>query len=528
MAGVASLLLIGCASLANLLIARAVARSGEVVLRAALGAGRGRLIRQSLTELLPLLLLGGLAGVLLARTLLGLSLPLLPVTMPRVEGIALRLPILLFAAGALALTGIITGVWPAFQVARWDVASALRESIRGTSSTLRGSGVRDLLVIAQIAVALLLTVSAALLAKSFTNVARTDAGFRADGVATLHLAIPRVKYPKDAQIADVCGRILARVRRLPGVQAAGLGNRLPLAGGAAVGSLEVEQSAVQNGRVESVDWRTVTPEYFKAMGIPLIEGRLFEESDAQDAQSVGILDERLARRAWPNQSALGRRFRIPIGGAPWVTIVGVVGHVRHDDMSVEGRPQVYWNYRQRAQDRMALVVRSEQDPSAIVGAVIAEIRSVDPEQAVYDVRSMSDVVDRALGQQWLTTAVLSAFAVVSLLMSAVGVYGVVAYGVRQRAREFSVRIALGAAKRDVLILVLRRGALLAGYGVAIGIVASLIATRALRTLLHDVSATDAVSFGIATVILGVGALLATIIPAGRAVSVEPMAVLRGG
>ena len=527
MAGVASLLLIGCASLANLLIARAVARSGELVLRAALGAGRGRLIRQSLTELLPLLILGGLAGVVLAKTLLGLSVPLLPATMPRVEGIALRVPILLFAAAALALTGIVTGVWPALQVARWDVASALRESIRGTSSTLRGSRVRDVLVIAQIAVALLLTVSAALLAKSFTNVARTDAGFRPEGVATLHLAIPRVKYATDALVADVCGRILDRVRRLPGVEAVGMVNRLPLAGGASVGVLQVEHSAFPNDRVDSVDWRTATPGYFRAMGIPLIEGRAFEESDRQDAQPVGIIDERLARRAWPNQSALGRRFRIPLGDSPWVTIVGVVGHVRHDDMSVEGRPQAYWNYRQRAQDRMALVVRSERDPSAIVRSVIAEIRAVDPEQAVYDVRTMSDVVDRALGQQWLTTAVLAAFAIVSLLMSAVGVYGVISYGVRQRAREFSVRMALGAVKRDVLMLVLRHGALLAGYGVVIGIVAALLVTRALRTLLHDVSATDAVSFGIATAILGVAALLATIIPARRAVSVEPMAVLRG-
>ena len=527
MAGVASLLLIGCASLANLLIARAVARSGELVLRAALGAARGRLIRQSLTELLPLLLLGGLAGVVLAKALLGLSVPLLPVTMPRVEAIALRLPILLFAAAALTLTGIVTGVWPALQVARWDVASAIRESIRGTSSTLRGSGVRDLLVVAQLAVALMLTVAAALLAKSFTKVASADAGFRAEGVVTLHLAIPRVKYPSDARVADVCGRILERVRRLPGVQASGMVNRLPLAGGASVGSLEVEHSAFPNDRVESVDWRTVTPEYFQAMGIPLIEGRTFAESDRQDAQPVGIIDERLARRAWPNHNAVGRRFRIPIGDSPWVTIVGVVGHVRHDDMSVEGRPQVYWNYRQRAQDRMALAVRTQQDPSAIISSVIAEIRAVDPEQAVYDVRTLSDVVDRALGQQWLTTAVLSAFAIVSLLMSAVGVYGVISYGVRQRAREFSVRMALGAAKGDVLMLVLRRGAQLAGYGVAIGVAAALIATRALRSLLHDVSATDAASFAIAVAILGVAALLATIIPARRAVSVEPMAVLRG-
>ena len=309
LAGVASLLLIGCASLANLLIARAVSRSGELVLRAALGAGRSRLIRQSLTELLPLLVLGGLAGIMLAQMLLRLAVPLLPATMPRVEAISLGIPVLIFASVALVLTGIATGVWPALQAARWDVASALRESLRGTSSTLRGSRVRDSLVVAQIAVALLLTVSAALLARSFANIAGSDAGFRAEGVTTLHLAIPRGKYPKDAQVAAVSGQILERVARLPGVRAAGMVNRLPLAGGASVGVLQVEKSALANDRVESVDWRSVTPGYFNALGIPLREGRVFQESDDEDAQRVGIVDERIAHAAWPNQSALGRRFR---------------------------------------------------------------------------------------------------------------------------------------------------------------------------------------------------------------------------
>ena len=458
LAGVASLLLIGCASLANLLIARAVSRSSELVLRAALGAGRGRLVRQSLTELLPLLLLGGLAGVFLARLLLGFTVPLLPATMPRVETIDLDLYVLLFAGGTLVVTGLATGVWPALQAARWDIAAALRESLRGGSSTLRGSRIRDGLVVAQIAVALMLTVSASLLARSFVKIANTDVGFRAEGVATLHLAIPRGKYPKDAQVADVCQRILERVSRLPGVRAAGMVNRLPLAGGASLGALQVENSALPEDRVSSVDWRSVTPGYFAALGIPLREGRSFEEADDADGQPVGIIDDRLARAAWPNQSALGRRFRIPLGNSPWVTIVGVVGHIRHDGMTAEGRPQVYWNYRQRPQDRMALTVRSDQESGTLTRSIIAEIRAVDPEQAVYDVRPMTEVVDRSLGQQWLTTAVLSAFAVVSLLMAAIGVYGVVSYGVRQRSHEFSVRMALGAARSDVMKMVLRRGA----------------------------------------------------------------------
>ena len=481
LAGVASLLLIGCASLANLLIARAVSRSSELVLRAALGAGRGRLVRQSLTELLPLLLLGGLAGVLLARLLLGFTVPLLPATMPRVETIDLDLYVLLFAAGTLLVTGLATGVWPALQAARWDIAAALRESLRGSSSTLRGSRVRDGLVVAQIAVALMLTV----VGFPSRPELRQDREHRrrVPGRRGRHAPPrnPTSQYPKDAQVADVCQRILERVSRLPGVRAAGMVNRLPLAGGAAVGALQVENSALPEDRVGSVDWRSVTPGYFAALGIPLREGRSFEEADDADGQPVGIIDDRLARAAWPNQSAIGRRFRIPLGNSPWVTIVGVVGHIRHDGMTADGRPQVYWNYRQRPQDRMALTVRSDQDSGMLTRSIIAEIRAVDPEQAVYDVRPMTEVVDRSLGQQWLTTAVLSAFAVVSLLMAAIGVYGVVSYGVRQRTHEFSVRMALGAARSDVMKMVLRRGARLAGWGAAIGLAGALVATRALQT-----------------------------------------------
>lgn len=527
LAAVCSVLLIGCASLANLLIARAASRSGELVLRAALGAGRARLVRQSITELVPLLVLGGAAGVALARLLLDAAVPWLPATMPRVEAIAIGAPVLLFAAAALALTAIATGVWPAMQVARWDVAAALRESLRGASTTLRGTRARDALVVTQIAVALLLTIAAALLARSFANVRDAEIGLRADGVATMHLAIPRAKYRDDWQVADVCGRILERVQQLPAVGAAGMVNRLPLSGGAQVGTLQVEGSALPDGRIESVDWRTVTPDYFHALSIPLIEGRTFTERDRDGAPLVGIIDERIARAAWPNQSAIGRRFRIPLDDLPWITVVGVVGHIRHDSAASEGRPQVYWNDRQRAQDRMALVVRAEADPDTITRSIVAAIRAVDPEQAVYDVRPMSDVVDRSLGQEWLTTAVLSAFAVVALLMAVVGVYGVVAYGVRQRAREFSVRVALGADTRDVLLIVLRRAAWLVAGGVAAGTAAGLLATRWLAALLYDVSPTDVASFAGAAGVLSLAALLATVVPARRAVNAEPMAVLRG-
>ena len=527
LAAVGSLLLIGCASLANLLIARAVSRSGELVLRSALGATRERLVRQAVTELVPLLAVGGAAGLAIAHLLLSLGRPLLPATMPRVEQIAIGMPVLIFTVVLLGLTALATGVWPALQVARWDVAAALRESLRGGATTLRGGRMRDILVIVQIAVSVVLIVGASLLARSLFGITRVDPGFDSGGVTSLHLAIPRGKYPRDQQIAAFCRDVLERVRQIPGVRSAGMVNRLPLAGGAQVGILEVERSALANNRVESIDWRTATPDYFATLGIPLLEGRTFTDADNHGAPMVGVVDERLARIAWPNESAIGRRFRIPLGNSPWVTIVGVVGHIKHDSLTSDTRPQVYWNYLQRPQDRMALVVRTDSDQPSIVPSVTAKIRAVDPEQPLYDVRTMREVVDRSLGQQWLVTGVLLVFASASLFMAAVGVYGVAAYGVRQRAREFSVRMALGADRRDVLMIVLMRGAAMAGIGLAIGLAGALLAARGLRPLLHDVSAFDVISLVGAAAVLAVTTLLATLIPARRAVHLEPMTVLRG-
>lgn len=524
-AAVASLLLIGCASLANLLIARAVARSGELVLRAALGANRNRLVRQALTELIPLLVAGGAAGLLIAHNLLSLATPWLPASMPRLESVSIGGPVILFAALMLAVTAFLTAVWPAFQVGRWDVAAALRESLRGASTTLRGGRVRDALVVVQITVAVLLTICAALLTRSFVNVRRVDPGFRAENVATMLVAIPRAKYTEDRQVAAICRDILERVRQLPGVRAAGMVNRLPLGGVAQILSVTAERTSVEGNIM--VDSRSVTPDYFTALGIPLREGRAFTDRDDAAAPVVGIVDERFARTAWPNESAIGRRFKIPVADLPWVTVVGVVGHIRHDGLTTDPRPQVYWSYLQRAQDRMALIVKTDVGPETIVRSVVAAIRAVDPEQPVYDVRSMTAVVDRITGQERLTAAVLALFAGVALLMSAVGVYGVVSYGVRLRAREFGIRVALGAARRDVVLMVLRKGAMLVACGLLLGLAGAFAATRALTTMLHGVSNTDLLSFVVAGVALTIVAIVATAVPARRAIGVEPMGVLRG-
>lgn len=523
---VGCVLLIGCANLANLLLARSLGRSSELVVRSALGAGRGRLILQSVAELVPIVALGGAAGLLVARWILALLIPRLPATMPRVEAIAVNAPVLAFAFLALALTGLASGVWPALQVGRWDIAASLRESLRGGTTALRGTRLRDLLVVSQMAVAVLLVTGAVLLGRSLVALRQVAPGFRTEGVLSLHLAIPRSKHADDRAVADFCRRVLERVGALPGVASAGMVNRLPLGGVAQIGSLEAEASALPTGRLESVDWRTVTPGYFRTLGIPLLQGRGFTEADADPARLVGIVDEQVARLAWPGQDPIGRRFRIPAPGGPWVEIVGVVGHIRHDSLAEDTRPQVYWNYHQRAQDRMALVLRTDGRPEALTPAVVAAIRAVDPEQAVYDVRTLAAVVDRSVAQQWLTTTGFALFAGTALVLASVGLYGVISYSVGRRSREIGVRMALGARRADVLLLVLRQGAALTATGGVLGLGGGLVLARVLAGQVYAVDVRDALSFSTAALVLGLVGLLATLLPARRAAGVDPMAVLR--
>jgi predicted permease len=530
--GVLLLLLVGCTSLATLFVTRSVARSGELVLRSTLGAGRNRLVRQAVTELVPLVALGGPAGLLIAVLLLRALVPWLPASLPRVEAIAVNVPVVLFAIVALAMTMVAAGVWPALQVGRWDLASALRESLRGAATTRRGTRLRDGLVVGQVALAVVLSVASVLLARSFINLLRIDPGFRTEGIATVHLAIPRSSYPLDREVAAFCQAVLGRVTRVSGVTSAGMVNRLPLAGGAQVGMLELDRSVLPSNRLESVDWRTVTPDYFRTLGIPLLAGRFFTDADREDAAMVGLVDERLARAAWPNENPIGRRFRIPpIAGLdpalfPWVTVVGVVGHIQHDGLAVDQRPQVYWNYLQRAQDRMALVVRTSGDAESSLPALVAAVRDVDPDQPVYDMRTMTEVVSRSVAQPWLTMVVLAAFAIAALVMAAVGVYGVIAYAVRQREIEFGVRMALGATAGDVLLLVCRRGGALVGLGLAIGPAGAILASYLFSDLVYGVSRTDTASFLIALAVLAATALLAVILPASRVARCRPASVLR--
>jgi len=520
---VAALLLIGCANVTNLLLARGLSRRRELAVRTTLGATRGRLVEQSITELVPLLALGTALGLLTAGGALRALVPLLPADLPRTESIAINLPVLGFATAIVIVIALLVGVWPAVDAARSGVSPGLGELSRGSTGAPRRARVRDALVVAQIAVTLLLLVGATVLLRSFLAVRAVTPGFNPDNAVSVSLAIPESKYPSERQVNQFYTAVLDRVQTLPGVVAAGYVNRLPLGGGNQTAGLQVEDAA-PHARWPNVQTRTVSPGYFRAIGIPIMEGRSFTPHDGTDALRVSIIDERLARRLWPNASPIGRRVRE--GGDEWSTIVGVVGHIKHLGLDDDSDPQVYWNYPQRTQDRLALVVRTRSEPATLTPLIAAAVREVDPEQPIYDARTLEAVLDRSLGQRWLQTVLLAIFAGVALLLASVGAYGVIAYGVGQRTREFGIRIALGAGRRRVVAMVLRRGVTLFVLGALAGLAVAAATVRVLSSLVYAVAPNDTLSFVLATVVLFVVSVAACCVPALRASRVEPSIALR--
>jgi putative ABC transport system permease protein len=526
LAAVAAMLLIGCANLANLLVARALVRQRELAVRAALGAARARLIMQSVGELVPMLVIGGALGLLGAAWVIAGLVPLLPAGVPRVENIGLHLPVLVGTGVTLAAIAVFVGVWPALEASRGGLSASVADLSRGNTGTRGRSRVRDLLVVAQMAATMWLVIGAALLTRSFGELRQVRPGFNPERVYSLHLAIPRSKYPRDPDVAAFGDRILERVRALPEVVSASLVNRLPLAGGTQTGGIELEGLDPKATVLGNVDYRSVTPDYFRTLEIPLLSGRSFAETDTEASPQVAIVDERLAKLVATLGDPVGRRVRIPVMDLPWLRIVGVVGHIRHDRLDEDTRPQVYFPYKQRTQDRMALAVRTRTDPAAIGGSLVNAIRSVDSEQPVYDARTLEAVVDRSVAQRWLQTVLLGSFAVIAVLLASIGVYGVIAYTVGQRRREFGIRLALGARRSEIVGLVMRRGVLLFTCGAAIGVAAAAASARVLASLLFNISGFDLISLGASTAILFVVALAACGLPARRAASVDPSLALR--
>ncbi|MBS1791407.1 MAG: ABC transporter permease [Acidobacteria bacterium] len=525
---VAFVLLIACANVANLLLARATGRRQELAIRAALGAGRARIVRQLLTESLLLAALGGIAGWLLAQWGIVWLLKFLPDNLPRFGEISLDGKVLAFTCTVSLLTGMVFGVVPAWMAAQADPHETLKEGGRGGTNRHRLS---NTFVVAEIALALVLLIGAGLTLKSFWRLQQVDPGFKSDGVLTMRMLLPFETYPQNEQRVNFYRQALERIQALPGVQCAGAVSRLPMSVGGGSATVSGENSAIglNDAPVES-ELQIATSDYFKTLGIKLLEGRAFTEADAEGAPLVAIVDENFARRFYPNQNPVGKRIKRGRldSQRPWLTIVGVVRHVRNQRLDADSLPQVYFPfYQEPGNFNMSLAVKTNTaDPLALGNAVHAAIQSVDRKQPVFNIRTMPQIVGATIAPRRLVMMLLGVFAAVAMMLAAIGIYGVMAYAASQRTHEWGIRFALGARRQDVLRLVMGDGIKLALTGVAIGLTTAWMMTRWLEGFLFGVKATDVGTYSIVAFLLTGVTLLACWLPAMRASRVDPMVALR--
>jgi len=528
-AAVGFLLLIACANVAGLLLARVTARHREVAIRIAVGASRWRLIRQLLTESVILSALSGLLGLLLAYGGVKLLVALTPSEVPRLHEIGLHVPVFLWTLAISVVTGVLFGLAPAVQASKPDLNTALKESSGRNPGSFQGSGLRNLLVVSEVAVALLLLVGAGLMTKSFLRLQQVDPGFNATNVVSMNIALPTSKYRQE-QVMTFYDQLFERVKHLPGVKSVAGINPLPLSNTNISSRFIVEGAplvALADRPFAGV--RVITPDYFQTMSIPQLKGRSFTEQDREKTPNVIIVNEALASRYWPNQDVVGKRLAISqeeSGPQVWREIVGVVGNVKSKAIEIEVMPEAYFPYRQVPGNFMNLVVRTASDPVSMVSVIRNQVLSVDKDQPVSDIMTMEQRVARSVAAKRFVMSLLGAFSILALGLAAVGIYGVMAYLVTQRTQEIGVRMALGAQKRDVLRLVVGKGMALAVIGTAIGLVASLALTRLMRSLLYEVTPTDWLTFVMVSVVLLAVALLACYIPARRATKVDPLVALR--
>jgi len=519
-------LLVACANVANLMLARTSARQKEFAVRAALGASRWRIIRQTLTESVVISVLGAGLGLLLAVWGVKFMLALIPVKLPFWMNFNLDFRVLAFTSGVSLLTALIFGTMPAVLGTRIDLNNTLKEGGRSANASARHR-TRGLLVIAEVALALMVLVGAGLMIQSFINLRHVGPGFNEKNVLTFAVVLPRSKY-EEPRCGEFFRQLLERVRALPGVDAAGATATLPLTGDNWGRSLTVEGYPVLSvGQAPMIQHTVVTPGYFQTLGIPMLMGRDFTERDSKDAEKVTIVDERLAHEYWPNESPIGKRIRFgpPEDNEPWHTIVGVVGAVRHEQLDKETRKSVYLPHLQIPVNGLSLVVQSK-NPGNLAGALRGQIRELDPELPMVDLMTMEEVVSQSVWQNRLYAILFSAFAAIAMLLAAVGIYGVMSYSVTQRTQEIGIRMALGAQMKDVLRLMVKAGLALSLIGVAIGIGGALALTRLMRSLLFGVTPTDAFTFIGVSLMLLLVALLACYIPARRATKVDPLVALR--
>ena len=525
-------LLIACGNVANLLLAKAAPRQREIAIRTALGARRIHLLRQLLTESLVLTLLAGGLGVLLAAWGTAALVALSPDSLPRAHEIGFDWRVLTFTATIALTTGIVFGLVPAMWASRSDLVGSLKEGSRGTTA---GRGrLRKALVVAEVALSLMLLIGAGLMLRSFSQLRQVNPGFRTDHALTLRVSLPvpsgDISASDEDRFVSFFDRTLARLRGLPGVTAAGATNMIPLDGNGTDRLIEVEGYVPRNqADMPDAQNRQATPGWFAAMGIPLVRGRLIEGADDKQAQRVVVVNEAFAKRYFPNDEAVGRRIRLGklTNEFPWATIVGVVGDVRGFALDEPPVPVMYWPVAQiRSTPALAIVVRTDGDPAALASAVRRVITEIDPAQPIYDLQTLDQLVAKSLGQRRFTLMLMLLFGVIALVLSAIGIYGVMAFAVTQRTQEIGIRMALGARAVDVMRLVVGSGMSLAGIGVVVGLAGAFAITRLMSSLLFGVSPTDIVTFALVSAGLLLVALVACYLPARRAMKVDPLIALR--
>ena len=529
-------LLIACANIANLLLARADERQREIAVRTALGAGRGRLIQQLLVESVVLALMGGGVGLLFAYWGVGALSTLLPTTTPFVDRIALDARVLLFTLGVSVVTGFLFGLIPAIQVSKVDPHTTLKEGGRTGASGGR-SRFKAVLVVAEVALALVLLIGAGLMIRSFAQVGAIDPGFRAERVISTRVALPPAEYTDFQQWYGFYGRLIERVQSLPGVISAGVNSAVPLASGSSESGAIPDNRPVEGDSMASALFQAASGDYFGTMGIPLLRGRLFDDQDIEGRTLVAVIDETMANEFWPDEDPIGRRvaFEFIGDGTPpdpvWREVVGVVGHVRHYELKSQSRVQLYVPYTQPPiwfdrRPPLALFVRTQQAPATIVSAVRAELAQLDPNLPLFETQTMDDVMSREMATDRMFSGLLMIFSAVALVLAAIGLYGIIAYTVARRTHEIGLRMALGAGRSDVLALVMRRAVALTATGIAIGLAAAFAVTRMLGSLLFEIDPHDPLTFGGIAVLLALIALAASYVPAYRATRVDPVVALR--
>jgi putative ABC transport system permease protein len=525
-AAVGFVLLIACANVANMLLARAATRRKEIAIRTALGASRARVARQLLTESVLLAMAGGGLGLLLALWANEFLLALSAGALPRVEHVALDWRVVFFTLLVSVATGLVFGLAPALSASKTDLTESLKEGGRAGAAGLR-SRARSALVVSEVALSLVLLVAAGLLVKSFWRLQQVSPGFDPDGVLTMNVFLPGLRYPEEAQHAVFFERVLERVKALPGVRHAGATSNLPVSGNYDRLPIYVEgQPPPAGGEAAEAERYMVSDDYFRALGVPVLAGRGFGADDSPGKQPVVVVGEAVARASWPAGDAVGRRIKLGDTENPWLTVVGVAGDVRHYGPDTPANFQVYLPHRQSPSQAMTLVVRSAGDPEALAAAVRGAVWSVDKDQPVYDVKTMRQLLSASTAARRFNMLLIGVFASVALALAVVGIYGVMSYTVEQRTREIGVRVALGAGARDIYRLIVGRGMATAGLGVGVGLAASFAATRAMKSLLFGVEASDPVIFASVALLLSAVALLACYLPARRAARVDPAVALR--